>query len=1230
MGERMRTRPVSRREFLALAGASTAAATLSGSVPGILSRPAFAAGPPGLPASIDPGIPVYLGAANPMPPEPVPFDPSRSMLQAIYDADLAHGGSSFWLDRTLARPFLSDADSHLFTRGRALYMATHTPASLGFGGGYAYRERPSGGNQDLYTVTVSSGPTAESTGQRVQHPSHWSSLHTAPGLAIAQRKFITFENVAVTILTVTNTGAEAATTTLTVSSPVAATPSPDASELTGTVTARYALTTVRTRLSGDGLTVSGPNLARTLSLAPGESATVKVLMGAIAGELPGSATDYERFSALAAEDAFLTHLREYNRWWADNGVYVDLPDPNVKKTSYYRWFLNRFNFFDGDIPGNDFQFPVDIEGVLGYNNAIQLTVCMRMQDLKYLRDPLYSYGPWLSSGESSGYGPFTDNPGDTAHWNNTYEQYIGREAWNTYKVHGGQSKILANLARYVEGDVTGQLAKFDTNGNDLIEYAAGFLTGNDADAVALAFFNRAQDRTETAFWYSGAKAAAEMYATLGDHAGARRMSALAAGIRNAILTLLWDESDGGSLAAPTRVAGRFGTALRLDGATQYVSLPGGIVSGLRDFTVAAWVNPVVVNPWARVFDFGTGQAVYMFLTLSNGSVPRFAITTGGGAAEQRVDGTAPVAANRWTHVAVTLSGTTATLYVDGAPAGANTGMTLTPASLGATGNDWIGRSQYSDPLLAAAVDEFQVYDRALSAAEIGALGTGAAQGAGSVASYRFDEASGATAVDSSGRGRDATIVSATGTVAGKVFKQRDVLTGDLVPWKDQQNFSPFTEGVVPNTDRYKAALRFFADRAEFPIMPFYTANQHDKAEATAAGKGGSNNFSNINATLQAQLYSRALRDYPSEHITPQMYRRLLEWLSWTQYIGGDNGFPDNNEFWFNYDPSTHQLGRSFIHHDVLGAYNFIVVEDVAGLRPRLDDVVELWPIDFGYDHFAVNNLSYHGSDVTIVWDRPNDGRKFYAHAPEGYSLYVAGRRVLTLEGLAHVTWDSGSGRATVHDGSRTRVTFEAPARLREATDVDLARNSRVVDMFQRAGVDLTRETGSATNLARGRSVSASFTTTTPPALATAPENAVDGFTVSRLPLQQGSYLIRNPIWGTSGSPNAQDWYEIDLGAERRVNVIKLYFYSNKRFGTRGGTYREPAAYTVQHLVGAEWVDAARQVRTPATPLPNYNRVEFRPLVARRVRVLMTPTPGFGIGLKEIQVFDTTERNVENA
>ena len=77
----------------------------------------------------------------------------------------------------------------------------------------------------------------------------------------------------------------------------------------------------------------------------------------------------------------------------------------------------------------------------------------------------------------------------------------------------------------------------------------------------------------------------------------------------------------------------------------------------------------------------------------------------------------------------------------------------------------------------------------------------------------------------------------------------------------------------------------------------------------------------------------------------------------------------------------------------------------------------------GYDHFTVNNLSYHGTIVTIVWQKPG-GTIYYPLAPAGYSLYVGGQRVMTVDDLAHVTWDSQTGNGHVLDGSATHVTLQ--------------------------------------------------------------------------------------------------------------------------------------------------------------------------------------------------------------
>ena len=144
----------------------------AGLVLSLTAAPASSTNHLDVPPAVDPGTPTYTGADDPVPDEPVAFDPSTSMLQAIFDADAAAGGESYWIDRILERPAGGSGGDHLYTRGRALYMYNHDEDDLGFGGGWAYRERPTGGNQNMYTINVSDASFSEDDDVRAQYPSH--------------------------------------------------------------------------------------------------------------------------------------------------------------------------------------------------------------------------------------------------------------------------------------------------------------------------------------------------------------------------------------------------------------------------------------------------------------------------------------------------------------------------------------------------------------------------------------------------------------------------------------------------------------------------------------------------------------------------------------------------------------------------------------------------------------------------------------------------------------------------------------------------------------------------------------------------------------------------------------------------------------------------------------------------------------------------------------------------
>ncbi|QDU56753.1 LamG-like jellyroll fold domain-containing protein [Aeoliella mucimassa] len=167
------------------------------------------------------------------------------------------------------------------------------------------------------------------------------------------------------------------------------------------------------------------------------------------------------------------------------------------------------------------------------------------------------------------------------------------------------------------------------------------------------------------------------------------------------------------------VAGLSGQAVALDGVDDYVELPTGVVSQLSDFTIACWVQVDEQATWSRVFDFGDDRGFSMYLTPSNANGKcSFAVSTVYYHNEQVVESPSPLPLHRWVHVAVTLSDRTATLYVDGQAVAVRDDIHFPPYRLGNTSQNWIGRSQYSDPYLTGKVDDFRIYHGALSPSEI--------------------------------------------------------------------------------------------------------------------------------------------------------------------------------------------------------------------------------------------------------------------------------------------------------------------------------------------------------------------------------------------------------------------------------------------------------------------------------------------------------------------------------
>lgn len=957
----------------------------------------------------------------------------KDIMMAIYKQDLANGGDSFYMDRILAREGVcngnagsnGNADGNTFlTRGRALYMYTSSPSVIGFGGNTAYHQPL--GRGDLVRVLFSNADgsltTKEDTSKRVNAPSNWSSTYSVgSNLTLDVVKFIHQENVAVTTMTLTNKSAEDQAITVAADSIFATEPGKvtvngaEQTELTGTCSSPAGLTTIYARMTGDGFEAASSDdycwLSRDVTVPAGGSVELKVVIAFTTEEIPESTEQYLRFAGLGNLEAVRAQKAEYNLYWAENLPYIDVPKKAVQKAIDYRWWLERFNSLDANIPGYDYQYPVTIEGVLGYNNAIILTQPMHLQDTKWLRSPYLAYGQLLSAGNSSQSSAFLDNPGNRNNWNNHYGQYLAEAGYEAFNVIGGGAELAENLAYYFGHDATGQLEHYGNHieGRDLIAYRNNYMTGNDADTISMHAPGTGTWKAhgENAYVWAAADAAAKLYEQLGNTEQAKYYRDLADKIKADVLELMWCEE----------------------------------------------------------------------------------------------------------------------------------------------------------------CQKFETY-----------------------------------------------AVRPTGT-------QHNANQPNLVKYTESNNYNYFAVGLVPDdaasVTKYKEALKAFSNGKEFPIFPFYTANQVHNQEVS-----GSNNFSNINFTVQLRLYESALRTYDKEqtYITDDMLAMMAEWMAWNVYPdAGDIRYPNNNEF-HNIDGRTYEnYYRSWIYHNILGNYTYLFIEDMAGIQPRSDEKIELSPIDFSYDHFMVNNARYHGHDLTVVWDKPDDGKTWYNECPEGYSLYIDGTLAFTLKDLAHVVYDSATKEISFPDGAVEIVTNNGGAAIPTAMNTAIT-EEKVLNMLEKSGVH------GMTNLAEGAEVTATFTPDKARAASWAEKHRADGSDTTSKAVNEtvpdpqavvDGTTVDMPFWGNYGSVNERDSLTLKLSSKQTVDMATLYFYNDRQ--TNG--YSEPSKFAVEYWDGEAWQAVRQQTRTPSAPRANYNAVYFAPVETDQFRFTFTNKDKGFTAVTEIQLFN---------
>ncbi|WP_171682917.1 family 43 glycosylhydrolase [Paenibacillus planticolens] len=168
----------------------------------------------------------------------------------------------------------------------------------------------------------------------------------------------------------------------------------------------------------------------------------------------------------------------------------------------------------------------------------------------------------------------------------------------------------------------------------------------------------------------------------------------------------------------------------------YVKIPNGVLNGTNNMTIASyvkWNSSATVNQW--LYALGINSNKYIFTSPYNGSGLLYSAITNykgtssnyGYTTEEKLTASAGLTGNTWKHVALVIDSDnhTGTMYVDGIPVATNTNVTIKPSDLYDASKDYsgyIGKSFYSaDPYFAGEIDDFRIYDRALSADQVADL-----------------------------------------------------------------------------------------------------------------------------------------------------------------------------------------------------------------------------------------------------------------------------------------------------------------------------------------------------------------------------------------------------------------------------------------------------------------------------------------------------------------------------
>jgi hypothetical protein len=141
-----------------------------------------------------------------------------------------------------------------------------------------------------------------------------------------------------------------------------------------------------------------------------------------------------------------------------------------------------------------------------------------------------------------------------------------------------------------------------------------------------------------------------------------------------------------------------------------------------------------------------------------------------------------------------------------------------------------------------------------------------------------------------------------------------------------------------------------------------------------------------------------LNNYKQNFVNDSVYFRLMELYVESQYYRGrpyiGEYLDETTGYWLKGDQ---ERSRYYNH----STFNDLIITGIIGLRPRADNIIEINPLipENKWDWFCLDNILYHGKNLTIFWDKTGDKYK----KGKGLHVWVNGKEVGRSEKLSRLT-----------------------------------------------------------------------------------------------------------------------------------------------------------------------------------------------------------------------------------